>query len=137
MHGIDHTTQDIDFAFSRGKEDLENLVRALAPFSPRPVDFPSDLPFVWDAQLLRSSSVLTLDSSEGRLDLLAEPPGVGTFEELYRKSIIMEVAGVPIRTASIDDLIAMKAAVDRPKDRINLMQLRALKQVLQEQINAE
>jgi hypothetical protein len=44
----------------------------------------------------------------------------------------MLLFGLPVRVASVDDLIAMKTATGRPKDTEHAMQLRALKKLKQE-----
>lgn len=49
------------------------------------------------------------------------------FEQLWNASQLVEVEGVPIRVASIDDLIQLKQAVARPQDLIDVEQLARLR----------
>ena len=44
MHGSAHLTNDLDLCYSRSPDNLRRL--ALAPYHPRPADFPRELPFV-------------------------------------------------------------------------------------------
>lgn len=126
LHGADNLTTDMDISFARDKENTAALARILSAQHARPRGFPTDLPFVIDVQMLRNSTNLTLDTDVGAFDLLAEPEGVDGFEGLWERAVLMEIDDSTIRVASIPDLIAMKRAADRPKDREHIMQLEAL-----------
>jgi predicted nucleotidyltransferase len=83
-----------------------------------------------DARALRASEVLTLRTRHGDLDLLAHPePGFG-FEALAASARTAELMGIRVLVASLDDLIAMKRAAGRPKDRIELEILGAVREEL-------
>ncbi len=133
VHGSAYMTEDIDFAFARGRQNVEAVTRAFAPFHPRPLDFPEGVPFVWDAQTVRAMAILTLATDRGRVDLLAEPEGAGSFEGLYERSEEMELFGQRIRVASIPDLISMKEAAGRLKDQNHILELKALLKLIEEQ----
>jgi hypothetical protein len=75
IQGGSQTTYDAGFAIIRRRANAKALANALAPFHPRPVDIPPDLPFVWDDETIVRYSLLTLDTDLGRIDLLAEPAG--------------------------------------------------------------
>jgi predicted nucleotidyltransferase len=71
---------------------------------------------------------VTLNTAFGRFDLLVNPdPGVD-YASLLSNSVDAVVTGVPVRVASLDDLIAMKRAAGRPKDRVELEILGALRE---------
>ena len=57
-----------------------------------------------------------LMTSLGALDVLGEP-GTDGYRELAANAITLEVEGLPMKVASLDDLIRMKEASRRPKDR--------------------
>ncbi|BDI29099.1 hypothetical protein CCAX7_11500 [Capsulimonas corticalis] len=133
MHGSAHITQDIDICYSRDHENLTRLTTALAPYHPHLRDFPPDLPFVFDARTLKSITTLTLITDIGAVDLLAEPPGAPLFEELLERSVLMEIQGQQVHACSLDDLIAMKKAANRPKDQLHLMELQALAKIIKEE----
>ncbi len=86
LHGSAHVTFDLDICYSRAAANLKRLREALSPFHPRPRGFPPELPFVWDEATLRNSSVLTLQTDLGDIDLLAEVAGVGGYEEAKQGS---------------------------------------------------
>jgi hypothetical protein len=130
LNGGDHSTQDVDFAFVRRRENARTIASALAPFNPRPVDFPEDLPFVWDEQTILSSTTLTLTTDLGRIDFLAEPPGAPPYPELKQRSNSFELAGGRLYVACIDDLISMKRAAGRPKDFAHISELESIKRII-------
>ena len=126
LHGASYVTFDFDFAVSREQEIAAAIVRALAPFHPFPPEYGSAEHFVWDERSI-VGAVIPLVTDAGHIDMLREQPGVDSFEGLWERSETRMVAGLDIHVASLDDLIAMKEAANRPKDREHLMQLRALK----------
>ena len=136
-HGSSHVTQDIDLGYSRSRENIQAMTRALAEFKPRFTNFPGDLPFVWDERTLRAAANVTLDTKipleaeVTRVDLLSDIPGITSFEELWDRSVETELYGMAIRIASLDDLIAMKRTANRPKDQGHLLELLALKQLIE------
>ncbi|MBC8138302.1 MAG: hypothetical protein H8F28_20685 [Fibrella sp.] len=129
LHGADNLTTDMDISFARDRENAVALAKLLSAQNARPRGFPADLPFVIDAQVFRNSTNLTLDTDWGSFDMLAEPDGVDGFEGLWDRAVVMEVDELAVRVASIPDLIAMKRAADRPKDREHIMQLEALQRL--------
>jgi hypothetical protein len=48
IHGVSRPTYDLDICYSRSKENLERLVRALKPLKPTLRGAPRDLPFRFD-----------------------------------------------------------------------------------------
>ena len=55
-----------------------------------------------------------------------------SFEGLYERSIT-NVEGMDVQVASIDDLIRMKSLANRLKDQVHLMELNALKKLLEQE----
>jgi predicted nucleotidyltransferase len=131
-HGSAHITRDIDVGYARDLQNLAALVQALEPLRPRLRDFPPELPFVWDIATIRASANQTFETSVGDVDLLGDIPGIDSFEGLWNRAVDTELFGIPIKVASIDDLVAMKQAADRTKDRLHLLELQALKKLSQD-----
>ncbi len=69
--------------------------------------------------------------------MLAEPAGVDGCEGLAERSVEMIVFGKPVRVASLGDLIAMKRAAGRPKDKLHLLELLDLQQFLVDEAKLE
>lgn len=77
---------------------------------------------------MRAGGLFTLATRYGDLDLLANPDPGFDYESLTEHAIRATVAAVPVLIASLDDLIAMKRAAGRPKDRVELEILGALRE---------
>ena len=130
-YGSAHVTQDIDAGYSRDRQNIAAICAAFAPLHPRLRGYPKDLPFVWDERTLRAAANLTLDTDVSPVDLLGEIPGIDSFEGLWNRSVATDLYGMTVQIASINDLIAMKRAANRPKDQIHLLELLSLRQLLQ------
>jgi hypothetical protein len=129
-HGSPSLTGDLDIVPSWDGENLRKIAEILVGIAAvrhgLPIDAPPLPPL--DARTLRAGSVFTLNSRLGRIDLLANPdPGLD-YDMLMRNAIQIELFGVRVRAAGLDDLIAMKRAAGRPKDRIELEILGALRE---------
>ena len=60
------------------------------------------------------------------VDLFVKQPV--TFDELYDRSVIMDLDGIKVRVCSIDDLITMKQQAGRHKDLADIEQLTKIKE---------
>jgi hypothetical protein len=125
-HGSARVTLDLDIFYLRVPANLKRVVAALAPFHPKPRDFPAGLPFIWDEATLRNSSVLTLQTDLGEIDLLAEVAGLGGWNEVNEQAITVSVFDRSIRTLDLPSLIASKRAAGREKDLAALPELESI-----------
>jgi predicted nucleotidyltransferase len=128
-HGSETFTRDMDLCYARDPANLTALAEALAPLHPRLRGAPEGLPFVLDARTLRSGANFTLVTDAGEMDLLGDVLGAESFEALWERSTEMQVFGVPVRVASLDDLISMKRAAGRVKDEPHLRELERLRKL--------
>lgn len=124
MHGGSTVTFDLDLAVALNESNGDALVEALAPFRPFLPQYGSPDGFVWDK---RSFTVMSLSTTAGHIDILRVLPEVDSFDGLMERSKKMMVKGVPFMIASIDDLIAMKRAANRPRDMDHIEMLKAIK----------
>ena len=135
LHGGDTPTYDMDISFALDAENRRRLVSLLNAHHPRPLGFPADRPFILDADVLAQVRFLNLVTDLGELDLLPLPAGVDSFEGLWDRAVPMDLEeGCTVRVAALDDLIAMKKAAGRPKDRLHLLELWALKRLTGEDL---
>lgn len=122
--GSSYPTYDLDVAYARDNANLERLARALAKLrvSLRVNGEAADPPFVSDARSLANGANFTFMTEFGMFDVLGDLAGIGSYEALRRDAAVQEVEGFPVRVASIDHLIAMKRAANRPKDKLMLLE---------------
>lgn len=128
VHGSPSLTLDVDICFDLDSANLHRLATVLADLAAIRRDLPSGVSAPLDERALRAGDVFTLRTRFGDLDLLAHPDPDLNFRTLLEHSIEAEILGVRVRVASLDDLMAMKRAAGRPKDRIELEILGALRE---------
>ena len=132
LHGHVRLTRDIDLVVDLDHAEALKAVRALtaagfAPVAPVPAEQFADAEVrrAWarDKQMV----VFSMRNERGELyvDLFIDYPV--DWRSLWRDSETIAVSDTLIRVASIEHLIAMKLASDRPRDREDVAQLRALK----------
>jgi len=116
-HGYVRATADIDILI---KPTRENARRTLAALSQAGYDI-SDLTIdeVLEKKILFRQYILATD---------IHPSAVGvTFDAVWRHRVRDTIEDVPVFVASLDDLIKMKRAANRAKDREDLKVLLELK----------
>lgn len=125
--GVQRSTEDLDIAYARDRQNLDRLAAVLATLHPKLRGVSGDLPFHLDAASLRSGLNFTLDTDLGPLDLFGEVPGLGGFDAVDAASSELEIGGVPLLVLTVDGLERAKRAAGRPKDLIDLGYIRTLK----------
>ncbi len=131
VHGSESVTRDLDICYERDRENLERLAKALLSLHARLRGAPPDVPFLLDALTLEAGDTFTFATDAGSLDCLGTPSGTGGFETLEPNALVADVQGIRILVAALDDLIRMKRAAGRPKDRVEIEILGALRDELE------
>jgi hypothetical protein len=116
FHGSSRLTSDLDVVYARSAENIDRMVRALAPLTPYVRGAPAGLPFHLDAKTVRSGLNFTLTTSAGPLDLLGGMAGGFEYDVLRNRSIAVKLFGKACRIIDLDSLIKAKRAAGRPKD---------------------
>ena len=133
IHGSPSLTGDVDICHRLDRDNLERLAAALRQLAAIRREMPAKVAPHVDAQALRAGDVFTLVTRFGDLDLLAHPdPGLD-YVVLRLNAVSASILGVPVMAAGLDDLIAMKRAAGRPKDRVEVEILGALREELDRQ----
>jgi hypothetical protein len=127
LWGSPSVTNDLDICYARDPENLEALAGALSHLQARLRGAPEGVPFVLDAQSLGAGAKFTFETDAGNLDCLALPAGTDGYEDLARSAELVELDGFSVHVVALDDLIRMKRSAGRPKDRIDLEVLGALR----------
>lgn len=126
LHGSSHPTEDLDVAAPFTAENMRRLSAALRGQNWRHALAPNRPPIEATPEELAGYKDLYIMTDLGRLDVLGETPPLTGFEELQRKAKRIKFQGLECRVVEINDLIAMKSALNRTKDQLVVQQLRAL-----------
>jgi predicted nucleotidyltransferase len=107
LQGAPVTTVDFDFLFRktpRNMEKMKAVATALGATILRPYYPVSDL-----YRIVRDNDGL-------QVDLMATIHGVRSFAGLRDRATTIDIGGVPVLVASLDDVIKSKRAAKRPRD---------------------
>lgn len=131
-HGSPSLTGELDICYARDAANLTRLAAVLSELAAVRRGLPADAPRMppLDAQTLRAGGLFNLTTTAGDFDLLATPDPGFDYERLSASAVSTTVGGRSVLIASIADLIDMKRAAGRPKDRIELEILGALREEL-------
>jgi hypothetical protein len=128
-HGYERNTKDLDICYATDRANLEVLGDQLVDLGARLRGIDEEIPFVPDAQTLRRTQTLTLDTPDGDLDLLADPSGSPGYAALKDGALRIDFDDFEILVASIEHLLAMKRAAGRPQDQIDIEALTAIQRL--------
>lgn len=118
-------TRDLDISYATDTANLEKLGTLLIALDAKLRGVEGDLPFIPDARTLRHIQLLTLTTRDGDLDLLVDPPGSPGYPALRRHADVVDLDGISVRVASLEDLIEMKRAAGRAQDEMDIESLEA------------
>lgn len=115
--GYSRSTYDIDLWVEKSLVNAVKIYKALeefgVPFEIKPDDF------------LQKDSVFQIGIEPSRIDILTDIDGV-EFEDAWKNRVIEQFDGLTASTLSINELIINKSATNRPKDKLDLEQLKQL-----------
>lgn len=130
-HGSPSVTRDLDICYERSPENLDRLATALRSLGARPRGVDEGVPFVLDARTLERGDHFTFSTEAGPLDCLGTPAGTRGFEGLVGNAVPIDLDGMTVLVAGLDDLIRMKRAAGRPQDLQEVEILGALREELE------
>ncbi len=108
LQGAPVTTVDFDFFFRKTPRNLAKL-KAIA----RGPEATILRPFYPASELYR----IVRDRDGLQVDFMAAIHGIRSFEGVQDRASSIEIGGMPLRVASLDDIIRSKRAAKRPRDR--------------------
>lgn len=126
-------TRDLDICPARDRANLDRLAEVLRGLHARLRGVEAVVPVILDGRTLVAGDAFTFSTDAGDLDVLGTPQGTAGYDDLARTSTVIDLDGVRVQVASIDDLIRMKRAAGRPKDLVELEILGALREEIDRQ----
>lgn len=137
VYGASRETKDIDCLVRRTRANLDRLAAAMRELHARlRVEGLTDaeaalLPVQIDAVTLNAIEISTWRTDAGDLDVLVGIPGRDggrrLYDELAADARDLDYAGIAVRVAGLDDIIASKEWANRPKDLEALPELYELR----------
>jgi hypothetical protein len=124
--GSARITKDLDVCHSPDRANLKRLAKALEELDARPRGEDPSHPVILDEVYLDRMEIITLETNAGWFDILRWSKGTKSFADLKARAVAVQVDGLEVRVAGIDDMIAMKLAAGRPQDLADVEELRAL-----------
>ena len=128
LYGFPRVTADADITPARDDSNLIRLAAALRELEARVYTeaVPEGLPFDASAAMLRRSDVWNLVTNAGRLDIAFEPSGTAGYDDLARTAEHFRLFGEEVAVARLEDIVRSKEAAERPKDRQDVLLMRAM-----------
>lgn len=117
VHGYSRATLDIDIFIRPDRQNARRTLEALRHFGYDVADLTID-------DLLTKKVLIRQYVQE--TDVHPFVKGI-TFEQVWANKVEDKIGSTPVFFAGLDDLIAMKIAADRPRDREDLKYLESLK----------
>ncbi len=128
VHGVSLVTQDVDVCTHFARENLERIHAAVADLHPYHVMTPQKRPFAIPAGFEDGLRNLDIGTDSGRVDFLGEVLGIGDYRAALAESIPLTLPFGELRMLSRRAMITAKSAMDRPRDKIAVLQLRAIEE---------
>jgi hypothetical protein len=129
--GSPSVTHDLDVCYDRRPDNLARLAAALVEMEATLRGVDDDVPFLLDARTLAAGDCFTFSTKFGPFDILGTPSGSAGYDDLRSRAAPADFGGFSVWVVSLDDLMAMKRAAGRAKDRIELEVLGALRDELE------
>ena len=133
LHGFVRSTIDLDIVLAMDDENLSKFIDVakqfgLAPIIPVPIETLKNAAQI--DQWHREKGMLAFALREPQvgasvIDVLVRPEV--TFDTLKKDAVIAQLFGRAVMVASIDNLLVMKRAANRPKDRLDIDALERIK----------
>jgi predicted nucleotidyltransferase len=124
IHGFNRTTGDIDLWIEDTNENRKNLGKALEELRIAPAEIVLRMQFIpgWTQMTLPNGFPLDIMTGLKGLEEL-------TFDECLSLAVWAEIEDIRVPFLHLNQLMAAKEAANRPKDQIDLEELRRIQQI--------
>ncbi len=127
VHGSPLVTQDIDICLRIDAEQINKLRVALKDLSPRHRMNPSFKPSFLDyPESFDGLKNIYLETDLGILDAMSELRPIGGFERIKSKAVKIPLYGFECPVISLEDILAIKETMTRPKDKETVLYLKEI-----------
>lgn len=127
-HGSTLVTQDLDICAAISEDNMIHLKNALHDLNPKHRMNPNFKPSFFDQPKdFKNVNNIYLETDLGILDVLSEVKPVGSFDEIKKRALNLQLYGYSCKIISLDDLIDVKSIMKRPKDIATLEELKIIK----------
>lgn len=135
LYGVERATMDIDLMLAMDAENVSRFIRAaralgLTPVPPVALEAFAEetMRTAWfEEKRMIVFALRASDPAAPTLDVLIRPPL--PFDEAWSRRVEKSIGGLTVRLASLDDLIRMKAATGRQRDRSDIEALEKARRI--------
>lgn len=136
LYGSSMVTQDVDFCAPLDPVNVARIIRSMEGLNARHFSRPDLPPITEQPERLTNAQNppiknLYLRTNLGKVDILGELPGVGSYDEISKSAVEVNARGVRVRALDIDTLISSKRFAGRVRD---MQAISELEQIRKEQI---
>jgi len=132
LHGVSLVTRDLDICCAFTRENLYRIQDAVKDLHPYHRLVANKLPLELTDELCGSLKNLYLQTDLGKLDCLGQVLAVCDYQQCLERSVLSKTSYGQFRILDIEALIAAKEAVGRDRDIAAVIQLRAIKEKLEQ-----
>jgi hypothetical protein len=133
LHGSARVTHDLDILYDPKPDNLERLATLLLRWRASLRGADPGLPFTPDADTIKPIEVLTLETEQGDLDVFQRVAGIGPYSDALPDMEPFRVADFAVRALSLDALIKSKQAAGRPRDLTEVLELKTMRDIAEQQ----
>ncbi len=133
LHGSSRLTKDLDVLYDTAPDNLELLAGLLTRWRSYLRGAEPGLPFTLDARTIKSIEVLTLQTEHGKLDVFQRVAGIGAYSDGMALMEPVPIADFAVNVLSLDALIKSKQAAGRPRDLTEVLELKTMRDIAEQQ----
>lgn len=119
LHGFPRYTGDLDVFVAVSRTNAEALVAVFADFGFASLDLKAE-------DFLEADTIVEIGREPIKIQVLTGIDGV-TFDRCRRDRVVEDVGGIKVPFIGFESLLANKAATPRAKDKIDLDELRRIR----------